>query len=96
MPPLSRPVQGGLVPGPRIRLAGAVSSAGYVELHAHSFFSLLKGASSPEALVERAVALGYPALALTDHHGLYGAVRFWQASQRDCQVISPKLLGTDS
>ncbi|NLD42722.1 MAG: DNA polymerase III subunit alpha, partial [Chloroflexi bacterium] len=53
---------------------------GYVELHCHSYFSLLDGASSPEALVERAVALGYPALALTDRDGLYGAVRFWQAA----------------
>ena len=53
----------------------------YVELHCHSYFSLLDGASSPEALVERAVALGYPALALTDHDGLYGAVRFWQAAK---------------
>ena len=52
----------------------------YVELHCHSYFSLLDGASSPEALVERAAALGYPALALTDHDGLYGAVRFWQAA----------------
>jgi error-prone DNA polymerase len=52
----------------------------YVELHCHSYFSLLDGASPPEALVERAVALGYPALALTDHDGLYGAVRFWQAA----------------
>ena len=41
--------------------------------------SMLDGASSPEALVGRAVELGYPALALTDHNGLYGAVRFWQA-----------------
>ena len=54
---------------------------GYVELHCHSHFSLLDGASSPEALVARAVELGYPALALTDHHGLYGAVRFWRAAQ---------------
>ena len=53
----------------------------YVELHCHSYFSLLDGASSPEALVEQAAALGYPALALTDHNGLYGAVRFWQAAQ---------------
>jgi error-prone DNA polymerase len=54
----------------------------YVELHCHSYFSLLNGASSPEALVERAVALSYPALALTDHDGLYGAVRFWQAARQ--------------
>ncbi len=53
----------------------------YVELHCHSYYSLLDGASSPEALVERAAALGYPALALTDHDGLYGAVRFWQAAR---------------
>jgi error-prone DNA polymerase len=53
----------------------------YVELHCHSYFSLLDGASSPEALVERAMALGYPALALTDHDGLYGAIRFWQAAK---------------
>jgi error-prone DNA polymerase len=53
----------------------------YVELHCHSYFSLLDGASSPEALVERAAALGYRALALTDHDGLYGAVRFWQAAR---------------
>jgi len=53
----------------------------YVELHCHSFFSLLDGASSPEALMERAATLGYPALALTDHDGLYGAVRFWRAAE---------------
>jgi error-prone DNA polymerase len=60
----------------------------YVELHCHSYFSLLSGASSPEALVERAHALGYPALALTDHDGLYGAVRFWQAAREvGCKPI---------
>jgi len=53
----------------------------YVELHSHSTFSLLDGASSPETLVEQAVARGYPALALTDHNGLYGAVRFWQTAR---------------
>jgi error-prone DNA polymerase len=54
---------------------------GYIELHCHSYFSLLDGSSSPEALVERAMELGYPALALTDHDGLYGAIRFWQAAK---------------
>jgi error-prone DNA polymerase len=53
----------------------------YVELHCHSYFSLLDGASSPEALVDRAATLGYPALALTDHEGLYSAVRFWRAAR---------------
>jgi error-prone DNA polymerase len=53
----------------------------YVELHCHSNFSFLDGASPPEELVRRAAALGYPALALTDHDGFYGAVRFHQAAR---------------
>ncbi|MGH2356357.1 MAG: PHP domain-containing protein, partial [Chloroflexota bacterium] len=48
----------------------------YVELHCHSNFSFLDGASHPEELVLRARDLGYPALALTDHDGLYGAMEF--------------------
>ncbi len=56
-------------------------STDYVELHAHSYYSLLDGASSPEALLDRAEALGMPALALTDHDALYGAVRFWHAAR---------------
>jgi error-prone DNA polymerase len=54
----------------------------YAELHCHSNFSFLDGASHPEALAERAGALGYTACALTDHHGLYGIVRFCQAAER--------------
>ncbi|MBI5156835.1 MAG: PHP domain-containing protein, partial [Acidimicrobiia bacterium] len=50
--------------------------ARYAELHCHSNFSFLDGASHPDALVERAVALGYEALAITDHDGFYGAPRF--------------------
>ena len=75
------------------RARGADTSLGrrrqpeYVELHCHSYFSLLDGASSPEALVERAAALGYPALALTDHNGLYGVIRFWQAAQQWGQQV---------
>ncbi|MBX9927991.1 MAG: PHP domain-containing protein [Gemmatimonadaceae bacterium] len=48
----------------------------FVELHCHSTFSLLDGASDPERLVERAAALAMPALGLTDHDDLGGAVRF--------------------
>jgi error-prone DNA polymerase len=55
--------------------------SGYVELHCHSVFSLLDGASEPEALLARAKALGMPALALTDHDDLGGAVRFSQAAR---------------
>ncbi|MDP1891105.1 MAG: PHP domain-containing protein, partial [Gemmatimonadaceae bacterium] len=53
----------------------------YAELHCHSTFSLLDGASDPERLVERAVELGLPALALTDHDDLGGAVRFATAAR---------------
>ncbi|HEX6322867.1 MAG TPA: error-prone DNA polymerase, partial [Vicinamibacterales bacterium] len=54
----------------------------YVELHAASAFSFLEGASLPEALVERAAALDYPAIALLDRNGLYGAPRLHQAAKR--------------
>ncbi|HEY3287951.1 MAG TPA: PHP domain-containing protein [Gemmatimonadaceae bacterium] len=53
----------------------------YAELHCHSTFSLLDGASDPERLVERAVELALPALALTDHDDLGGAVRFATAAK---------------
>ncbi|MGO1317125.1 MAG: error-prone DNA polymerase [Cellulomonadaceae bacterium] len=54
----------------------------YAELHAHSAFSFLDGASQPEQLVAEAAELGLDALALTDHDGLYGVVRFAQAAAR--------------
>ena len=50
--------------------------APYVELHCHSSFSFLDGASSPMELAERAAELGYPALALTDHDGVWGSMEF--------------------
>lgn len=53
----------------------------YAELHAHSNFSFLDGASHPERLVERAAELGYEALAVTDHDGFYGLVKFWSAAR---------------
>jgi error-prone DNA polymerase len=54
----------------------------YCELHAHSNFSFLDGASHPEELVARAAQLGMPALAITDHAGLYAAVRLSKAAQQ--------------
>src|SRR3982751_2572643 len=57
------------------------STIDYVELHCHSSFSLLDGASTPEALVARAGDLGMDALALTDHDALYGAVPFVTAAR---------------
>ena len=53
----------------------------YVELHTASAFSFLQAASSPEALVARAAELGYPALALLDRDGVYGAPRFHKAAR---------------
>jgi error-prone DNA polymerase len=54
----------------------------YVELHAHSYYSLLDGVPSPEALVQRAADLEMPALALTDHDALYGVARFARAAEQ--------------
>lgn len=52
----------------------------YAELHAHSAYSFLDGASTPQELVAEAARLGLRAIALTDHDGLYGAVRFAEAA----------------
>jgi error-prone DNA polymerase len=54
----------------------------YVELHAHSYYSLLDGVPSPEQLVEHAAGLDMPALALTDHDALYGLPRFVSAAEQ--------------
>ncbi|WP_280234976.1 error-prone DNA polymerase [Nocardia cyriacigeorgica] len=53
----------------------------YAELHAHSAYSFLDGASQPEDLVEEAVRLGLEAIAITDHNGYYGVVRFFEAAR---------------
>jgi error-prone DNA polymerase len=53
----------------------------YIELHAHSAYSFLDGASHPEELAVRAAELGYPALALTDHDGVYGSLEFAHAAK---------------
>src|SRR2546423_9713914 len=52
------------------------SSASYVELHCHSAFSFLDGASLPDELVPAALELGYRALALTDHNSVSGSMEF--------------------
>jgi error-prone DNA polymerase len=53
----------------------------YVELHAHSAYSFLDGASLPEELAARAAELGHQALALTDHDGVYGSLEFAHAAK---------------
>ena len=53
----------------------------YVELHCHSAYSFLDGASHPEELAARAAELGYETLALTDHDGVYGSLEFAHAAK---------------
>ncbi|RDI75092.1 polc: DNA polymerase III, alpha subunit [Gaiella occulta] len=53
----------------------------YVELHCHSSYSFLDGASLPEELAARAAELGYEALALSDHDGVYGSLEFAHAAK---------------
>jgi len=50
---------------------------GFTHLHVHSNFSFLDGGSSIQALIDRAKEIGCESLALTDHNGLYGAIRFY-------------------
>ena len=66
------------LPDPGAHRPGA---GGYVELHAHSAYSFLDGASQPEELAARAAELGYTALALTDHDGVYGSLEFAHAAK---------------
>ncbi|MBV8438491.1 MAG: error-prone DNA polymerase [Silvibacterium sp.] len=55
----------------------------YVELHAASAYSFLEGASQPEDLIERALELEMPAVALLDRNGVYGAARFHTSAKRN-------------
>ncbi|GGF32007.1 error-prone DNA polymerase [Williamsia phyllosphaerae] len=57
------------------------SATRYAELHAHTSYSFLDGASSPEDMVTEAHRLGLEALAVTDHDGFYGVVRFAEAAR---------------
>jgi error-prone DNA polymerase len=71
------------------RVAGSVP---YAELHCHSNYSFLDGASHPEELVDEAARLGLEALALTDHNGFYGIVRFAEAARA---AGLPTVFGTE-
>jgi error-prone DNA polymerase len=70
-------------PRPSPWFAGTSAGGGspYVELHCHSAYSFLDGASHPEELALRAAELGYGALALTDHDGVYGSLEFAHAAK---------------
>jgi len=72
-----------------VKRTASPTSADYVELHCHSCYSLREGASTPAELLNRAVELGYNALTLTDHDGLYGAMEFArEAHVRKVQPIT--------
>ncbi|HET6214961.1 MAG TPA: PHP domain-containing protein, partial [Micromonosporaceae bacterium] len=77
---------------PPPRVPRPVSDVPYAELHCHSNFSFLDGASHPEQLAEEAVRLGLGALAITDHDGFYGVVRFSEAAR---QLELPTLFGAE-
>ena len=70
----------------------AARAVPYAELHCHSNFSFLDGASHPEELATEAARLGLEALAITDHNGFYGVVRFAEAAQA---VGLPTVFGTE-
>ena len=70
----------------------------FVHLHVHSQYSLLDGAGRIKDLVSSAAKLGMPAIALTDHGNMYGAVEFYKAAKAcgikpiiGCEVyVAPK------
>src|SRR3982751_5602573 len=69
-----------------------VDSSGYAELHCHPNFSCLDGASHPEELAEEAARLGLNGLAVTEHDGFYGVVRFSQAAR---ELRLPTIFGAE-
>jgi error-prone DNA polymerase len=89
-PAWSRKRPGYTAPEDATRRASSVVP--YAELHAHSAFSFLDGASTPEELVEEAARLGLRAVALTDHDGLYGVVRFAEAAR---ELNMPTVFGAE-
>ncbi len=68
------------------------AKARYAELHCHSNYSFLDGASHPEELAAEAARLGLEALAITDHNGFYGVVRFAEAAR---SVGLPTVFGAE-
>ena len=80
-PAWSRKRQPYVPPPARSRPRRGARAVPYAELHCHSNFRFLDGASHPEELVEEAVRLGLEALAVTDHDGFYGVVRFAEAAR---------------
>ena len=65
-----------------------MSQSSYIELHARSAFSFLRGGSLPEQLAQQAAALELPALAVCDRMGVYGAPRLTSTARRRASVRS--------
>ncbi len=63
----------------------------YVELHARSAFSFLRGGSLPEDLIHAALEAELPALALLDRDGVYGAPRFYESAQDNHLAVRPRV-----
>ena len=80
------------VPARRSWCRGAAATVPYAELHCHTNFSFLDGASHPEELAEEAARLGLTALAVTDHDGFYGVVRFAEAAR---ELGLPTIFGAE-
>ncbi|HLD87819.1 MAG TPA: PHP domain-containing protein, partial [Candidatus Omnitrophota bacterium] len=59
-----------------------MSNSNFVHLHVHTQYSLLDGACRVDELVQKAVRLGMPALGMTDHGNMFGAVHFYQAAKK--------------
>src|SRR3989449_10672572 len=71
----------GAVSGSHHRRMVLADALMYAELHCHSAYSFLDGASPPDELLAEAHRHGYPALALTDRNGIYGSLAFAYAAQ---------------
>ena len=86
--PRPRPVT--RLPAARASPAGEGPAApAWAELHCHSSYSFLDGASAPAELVAEAARLGLAALAITDHDGMYGVPQFAQAAARLREQAGP-------
>ncbi len=77
-----------VTPPPAVLRSESEQHTPYIELHTHSAFSFLDGASQPQALVAEAARLGLTGLAITDHDGFTGAVRFAEAAETIPELLT--------
>ena len=59
-----------------------MSSADFVHLHLHTEYSLLDAACRLDRLMDKAAALKFPAIAMTDHGTMFGAIEFYSAARK--------------